>query len=146
MRRKKTFVLLEIIIGFSLVTLSILPFLRYPFRYMHAELGMLFEVQLTRVAQERLCALERQMYEGQVDESFLFGEKAKKAVYSTVPTSIKLADGWQRQYTEEVRFVRSAKRKDDEYVYSLVSIQLSYKAKGSSTMEFRSKIIAQKKI
>lgn len=142
MRKKKSFVLLEVLIGLALVSVSILPFLRYPFRHMHQELEKLFEMQLACFAQERLVEIEVALSENEISEEFLFGEKNKKIPFSTTTQTIELPGGWKRTFSEKVFFKSSAQRVDDQNrVYSLVHIFLEY----GKAAKFEGEVIAKKK-
>lgn len=146
MQRKKTFVLLEILIGFALVSISTLPFLKYPFRHIRQELDMLFEMQITRKAQQRLCEIERQIIQGQLDKSFLFPPEINKSKVLTKKTvAIDLPNHWSRNYEELLKLECGAQRKDDQFCYSLIHIHLSYEKKGQEKMSFHTELVAQKK-
>ena len=146
MRRKKPFVLLEILIGFTLVSVSILPFLRYPFRHMREELNMLFEMQITRHAQERLCEIEREFIQQQIDGGLAFPDEIKKKKRISQGTvSIPLPNEWERSYHEVVEVECTAQRKDQEFHYALIHIYLTYETKGQDKMEFHTELVAQKK-
>ena len=145
MRRKKTFVLLEVLIGFALVSMSILPFLQYPYRHMQKELDMLFEMQLTRVAQERLCQIEQEMCENKIDPKYFFNTEHPKHALPSALKVISLQTGWERKYQEQIQFEWTAQRKDEAFLYSLVHIHLTYKQKNKKIAEFHTELIARNK-
>ena len=146
MRTKKTFVLLEILIGFALVSISILPFLRYPYRHMQKELDMLFQMQLTRYAQERLCAIEREMCANEIDPEYLFNTEKKIHELKPALKVISLPNGWDRRYEEHLKFEWTAQRKDEKFLYSLVHVHLSYHKGEEEITSFHSELVAQKKL
>ncbi len=75
MKKKRPFVLLELMIAFALVSISILPFLRYPFLQMKKEIDSLFSIQLEKAAEEELIAMQLLLYENHIPEKQLFAKK-----------------------------------------------------------------------
>jgi hypothetical protein len=57
-RRKRNFVLLEVLVAFAIASCCILPFLHEPFAQLKREMNMLFEMKLKILAQEELAKLE----------------------------------------------------------------------------------------
>jgi len=148
MRTKKTFVLLEILIGFALVSISILPFLRYPYRHMQKEIDMLFQMQLTRYAQERLCEIERELCAGSIDIEKLLDTKKKRKIlqFDPVQKQISLSKNWSRIYAEKLHFEKTAQRASDQTLYTLIHIYLSFPIGKDEKMEFHTELVAQKKL
>lgn len=149
MRRKKTFafVLLEVLIGFALVSISILPFLRYPYQHMRKEMDMLFEMQLARVGQNRLGEMVVLLNEKEIDEERLFGEKKVAENYETRERTFFLPGKLKRTYTEVTKVFWTRQKIDDANLKSaLISIVVEYHFDKRKIASYQTKLIAQKKI
>jgi len=145
---KKTFVLLEVLIGLALVSMTILPFLRYPYQHMRDEINMLFDMELHKYGQTRLAKIETLLRMNQIDEQFIFPTKIDtEKIYSDEKYSLSLQDDLKRHYREKIVFKSSAQKQNkDRLKSSLVHTYVRYYFKGKKIAEFHSELVVQKKV
>lgn len=145
MKRKSPFVLLEILIGFALVSVSVLPFLRYPHRQMRGQLDALFEMELARFAQKRFAEVEVALCMNEIEEKYPFGPRKTTQSLPSTTIQLSLPNGWSRTYTETLSFESTAQKRIQQNIhYSLVHIYLTYHKDGRWITEYHSQLIAQK--
>ena len=147
MRRKKTFILLEILIGLALASLVILPSLSPIYRQIHRQKEVLFQEKLTLFAQERLCELERAFYALAEKNSSsqsnpfpkdtldkLFSNKTQKTIHlspkkqtlTLSPHRGSKTKKWERHYKEEIKLVLDKKKESEEARHALITLSLKY--------------------
>jgi len=154
--KKRSFVLLEILIAFTLVSVSILPFLRFPFKHMQKEIDMLFEMELERVAQNELTHLQETLYKREVPENVLFVEEdvkeedKKKCYRGSGEVELILPGGLKRIYSmrSSISQERKKKLKEGDMV-SLINLQVEFlnpEDKRTKSLTAKLQAIAQKKV
>ncbi|NGX47491.1 MAG: hypothetical protein K1000chlam3_00865 [Chlamydiae bacterium] len=147
--KKHSFVLLEILIAFALVSIAILPFFRYPFQHMQKELSTLFEMELERIAQNKLTELHTQLFQKSIAEQLIFADGRQTKPIETNRISVDLAPNFTRTYEEKV-FVTWERQKlsNDRIMTALVHFKLQYRKPNKRwiILQAESKAVAQKKI
>ncbi|NGX38576.1 MAG: hypothetical protein K1000chlam2_01750 [Chlamydiae bacterium] len=135
---KRTFVLLEILIAFALVSISILPFLRYPYQYMKKEIDILFEMELEQLAQKTLAQLHMALYQ---EENDLVSPKQSNKIEVTLPRGMK------RTYLvkAKVKWKKQKRDKDNNILRSLVDIKLDYYYQNKNKLSAIIEVIVTKK-
>ena len=128
--RKKPFVLLELLIGFALVSISILPFLRFPHLAMKKELELLHEMELEKAVQMELVNLQTEV----MQKCELFSDEIEKWTVN------------KKKYTL-VRSVALEKSKEgqDNMLYSLLDLKISVLQGKEQLLEKKSHLIAKKR-
>lgn len=138
--KKRPFVLFEILIAFTLVTVCILPFLHYPFKHMQKEIDTLFEMELERVAQNELSKMQENFYSNEITQDLNI-EKGK--------VTISLPNGMKRTYSKRIKTsVESIKRNQQEFS-GLIKFEITYKNpkdNRKNSLKVDREVIAQKKI
>lgn len=147
--RKKSFVLLEVMIAISLVTMVILPFFHYPFQHMKKELKLLFEMELERHAQNTLTNLHTDLLQKKFPSGQIFKVREKNPPpYIDTTVTIELSPGYERKYDEKI-FVDCLKTKDTDHqnMVSFIHFTVQYRErkKGSIILQAESSAIAKKK-
>ncbi len=146
---KKTFVLLEVIIAFALVSIATLPFFRYPFQHMQKELTTLFEMELENFAQNKITKLHEQLLQKKLSQSLIFGDQKQKSPMEINFVNIQLAPNISRTYEEKV-FVTWEKQKisNDQKITVLVHFKVQYRKPNKKfiILEAESESIAQKNL
>ncbi len=149
-RKKRTFVLLEVLIAFALLSISILPFLRYPYQHMKKELHLLFEMELERIAQNELGKWQENIYKkNDALATRIFHQEKTSPLISSDPYDVKLSKKIKRTYTKNV-YIQWEKQKESENKLrsSLVSIKVEFAAPKHLKLPVFSReaqIVAQKK-
>jgi len=147
LRMKKSFVLLEVLIGFALVSISILPFLRFPYQHLQIELDMLFEMQLHRDAQKRLADIEVRLRKNQINHRLIFDQYKKKEIYTDQSYEIKINPKISRTYREVIKFESTAQRLGNNRLKSsLLNTYIHYYYKKKKVATFQSELVVQKKV
>ncbi|MDN3505647.1 MAG: type II secretion system protein [Simkaniaceae bacterium] len=149
MKKKQSFVLLEIMIAIALVASVLLPFFHYPFEHMQHELKALFEMELERVAQNKLVDLQTRVWKKEISEERIFSDKQFKDPLETKIFTLELSPTLNRQY-EEKAYVTWEKQKlsDDRTISALIHFKVEYKLpnKRNKILVAESSTVAQKKI
>jgi hypothetical protein len=146
---KKTFVLLEILIAFALVSVATLPFFRYPYQHMKKELSLFFEIELERVAQNKLCSLQEQLFKKEIAEQLIFGDKAQKKPIETNLITVSLHPDFIHTYEEKVSVTwEKQKLSNDRNLTALVHFKIQYREPGKKwiVLQVDHDAVAQKKI
>lgn len=149
-KAKKTFVLLEILIAFALVSISILPFLRFPYATMKKELDLLFEMELQKKGQNCLVEMTQEFLEKKLPSSLFFDEEKQQEPVRHETITIQLGKGIERKFEEKV-YVQFEKQKKgaDQTLYSLGIIRIDYLPVGKKIgrkLRLETQVVAQKKI
>jgi len=128
MKKKRSFVLLEIMIAMALITTTLLPFFHYPFEHMQLELKALFEMELERVAQNKLTELQTLLWKKEISEERIFSDKQFKEPLETKIFTLELSSKLKRKY-EERSYVTWQKQKlsDDRTITALVHFKVEYR-------------------
>lgn len=149
-KKKKTFVLLELLIAFALVSMSILPFLRYPYLTMKKEVNLLFQMELERKAEAELCALFDYAANLNIDYPELFGDNQKTTDLETTPWTLRLAPTVARHYDIVWKVTRKPCKKADQHHFAYVILKVKIYPKGkrgnTALITAESPLIAQKKL
>lgn len=150
MKKKQTFVLLEIVMAFAIVSIAILPFFRYPYQHMCKEMEILFEMELERHAQNKLAEVYEFFMKREIPDKILFGDQKQKDPYQTNTITIKLGEGFTRNYQEKL-FIDWTRQKlsNDRIVYSLNHFKITYSSfqkKKGPVLSVETEAVAQKKI
>lgn len=153
MKRKKTFVLLELLIAFALVGISILPFIRYPFAHMREEIADLFDMELQRVAESELAKAAILVYRGEVPEKQIFQKKkyvhTPYSVDENFSITIPNKKGMKRTYIKKVFIYHDKQKLDSDGTHSsLVTIRIHFfspKNLQAPIKKVIAEVVAQKK-
>jgi len=148
--RKKNFILLELLIAFALVSITILPFIRFPYAQMRKEIDLLFEMQLEKVAQEELADLQVEIFQKKVDSKLFFSKKAQRdKPYQEEEITLSLFSKRKRKYIKQVFLYWERQKKDsDNKTYAFCTIKIKYfypKNLKSAALIAKTQFIAEKK-
>jgi len=114
MVRKKTFVLLELIIAFALVSTCVLPFFRFPYRHMEKEIDLLFQMELERHARNRLVDIQERIYTDPALQRMLFADSIDTSAWEENPAyKVVLPGGIQRTFREKTFLYREKLKKEN---------------------------------
>ncbi len=146
--KKRPFVLLEILIAFTLVSISILPFLRFPFLNMQKEIDTLFEMELERVAQNELTDIVEMLLQKNIPETILFAEK-KERLSIGGKVELHLPGGLRRTYQKRASvYWKKQKKVNEKSLFSLVNIRVEFlnpKNKRKKSLTANLEAIAEKR-
>lgn len=146
-RKKRNFVLLEVLIAFAIVSCCILPFLHEPFTQLKNELNMLFEMKLQLLAQEELSKLEINLLENRVDASHLFS--TKHPLHREEPLTLKLGKT-QQTFVKKTSIFCEKQQTNEETHWALVTCKVTYsrkvKGKDNAIVSAHTEVVAQKKL
>lgn len=149
MYKKQTFILLEILIAIALISATMLPFLRHPLLHMRKELEILFEMDLERIAQNKMISLHEQLQKGQIPKEIIFSEnKQEKPIEQTIICT-SLGKEMTRKYEETVHITACKQKKtQDQKMHSLIHFTIKYRQPGKkkTVIQIDSDAVAQKKI
>lgn len=149
MKKKRTFVLLEIVIAFAIVSVAILPFFSHPYQHMRKEMDILFEMELERHAQNKLAEVYELLIKKEIPEQIVFGDLKQKNPYEANIITVKLGKNFVRDYQEKV-FIDWHRQKlsNDRIFYSLAHFNITYSSprKKKFILSAESQAVAQKKI
>lgn len=148
-RKTHTFVLLEIMIAFALVSATILPFFSHPFQHIQKELSTLFEMELERHAQNTLLTLHTLLYKNEIPQEMLFGDTQQHTPFEIRMISVELSPNHRRNYEEKV-FIEWEKQKtsSDQVAFALIHFKVQYckPKKKKILLETQSAAVVKKKI
>jgi len=143
------FVLFEILIAFALVSVSIFPFLRYPFEDMRREVNLLYEMELEKLAQSELIDLQIQLYRNEINPNLIFGEKKTSALTSLEKVKVQPCAGWSKEYLKSVLIKnKTQKITNDKTKTVLLHLEVRFyelKNEHEAILKASSAIVAQKK-
>jgi len=152
MKKKRPFILLELMIAFALVSISILPFLRYPFQQMKKEIDSLFSIQLEKAAEEELIAMQLLLYENLIPEKYLFAKEKLHHHPLFVDDKVTLTlpgSRMKRTYVKKTFvYFDKQKLKQDGTFTSLVTINVHFhdpKDMRKTVKKALTQVVAQKK-
>ena len=97
-KKKKTFVLLELLIAFALVSISILPFLRFPYLTLKKDLDLFFEMELQKKVENELADFYVALSRGEIDQKFFLGAKGESLTIKEHSWYALLNDKVRRRY------------------------------------------------
>jgi len=140
--KKKTFVLLELLIAFALLSISVLPFIRFPYTHMQKEIDALFTMKLEQEAQEALAKMQRDLYKKKVPTNLLFGEeKQTKIPYAKEKILLTLPTGMQREYEKQVFYFWDKQKSPSDLIkYALITLRVDFIPKKPRTKKLRAEI------
>lgn len=150
MKAKKTFVLLELLIALALVSLALLPLLRYPGTCLKAELNDLFEKELQIELDSHLTRVKTQILQNEIEEKVLFAPKSEKEYDRLHEIELTLSKKFKRTFNRRTRIYRYLhKETEDKTLYSArVKIEVAFYPKGKTRgalVKGDTDLIAQKK-
>ena len=148
-KKKRNFVLLEILIAFALVGGAILPFLHYPFDHMRKEIDLLFEMELEKIAQKELIDWQIRLYKNEIDPAWIFGDVKITRQLNEDEVKVELCKRWNRTYKRKVSITNSAQKlTNDRMLTVLVHIETKFYPlkKREAALTAKTELIAQKKI
>lgn len=96
---KKPFILLELLIAFALVGISIVPFIRFPLHQIKKETDFLSHMELERRANNILCKMTEKLIRKEVPQEPLFQIKKKIIDSELQELKIAFADDLKRTYS-----------------------------------------------
>jgi hypothetical protein len=148
-KKKIPFVLLELLIGFALVSTCILPFLRFPYLALKKELELLFQMEFEKKAQIELVHFQADLMSHHIDKDILFDKKMEPFRQEIPSCAIILTHSIKRK-VDIVRTVFAEKQKEgkDQKTYSLLNIQIDiypYKKRIHPITSAKSYLIAETK-
>ena len=145
--KRRNFVLFEVLIGFALVCIAILPFVRYPFEHMRKEIDLLFDMELEKIAQNHLAETQVKLYKNEIDARWIFTKEEKKRQVSNDKIQVEFSKQWKRNYIKKV-FITWERQKlsDDRLASVLLNIEVQYLRQDKVVFTTQSKVLAQKKI
>lgn len=140
--KRNHFVLLEILIAFALVSVSILPFMHYPFEHMRKEIDLLFEMELEKIAQNELVDTQISLYKKEIN---LDGIIKNEEIH------VELLKGYRRTYLKNVTITQEKQKLSDDKVMTVmlkIEVKLTPKNKKINDTSFtaETKLVAQKKV
>lgn len=147
--KKRSFVLLEILIAFTLVSLCTLPFIRYPFQHMQKELDTFFDMELERIAQNELAKLLELLYKQDVPEKILFDTDSKESLMFHDELTVKLPGGLSRTFPKYAVISREKRKQTNESIVSLINLHVEFvnpRDRRKKSLKADLQVIAQKKI
>ncbi len=128
--KRKNFVLFEILIAFSLLTLTVFPFLRYPYQHVKKQIEFFYEMELQRIASAELAKWEIALYQNHEElKDRIFDEKQRRGVFDTDHSivKVKLSKGMEKTFYRKLKIYQSGRKKTaDGKVFSLVNVKLEY--------------------
>lgn len=147
--KRRHFVLFEILIAFALVSLSIFPFLHYPFEHMRKEIDLLYEMELEKLAQSELINLQVQLYKKEISQSKLFGKEGGK-IEMCIGEEVKVEpfSGWSKSYIKKVSIEQTKQKIGEdktETVLLHLEVQFIDQKKKETALIAASDIVVQKK-
>ncbi|MBS0629582.1 MAG: hypothetical protein JSS30_05080 [Verrucomicrobia bacterium] len=146
--KRRHFVLLEILIAFALVSISIFPFLHYPFQDMRREMNLLYEMELEKLAQQELTDLQVRLYKKEIHPSWIFGEKETRTVIANEVVKVKPCPEWSKSYIKNVTINNNVQKiGDDNTTTVLLHLEINFTDKKVKEFSFiaASDIVVQKK-
>lgn len=148
MASKYSFVLLELLIGFALVSMAILPFIRFPYTHLKQEINALFTEELERFAQNRLVQFEIKLRTNKVPEEDLFPDKLNiKKTYPEKRKTLYLPDNMKRTYIEKRSLVCKKQKANANIHSSLLHLKIEYFESKKNTdpkVSAKTKVVIQK--
>lgn len=148
--KRNHFVLLEILIAFALVSISILPFMHYPFQHMRKEIDLLFEMELEKIVQNELVDTQISLYKKEINLDGIFKNETKKQVKYNEEINVEFLKGYSRTYLKNVTITREKQKLSDDKVMTVVlkiEVKLTPKNKkiNDTSLIASSQLVAQKK-
>lgn len=149
--QKKTFILLELLIAFSLVAFSIVPFIRFPLHQIKKETDFLFRMELERIVNNTFCHMMETILQKEIPEQNLF-IKNKKLNLNNLEKEIKIffSEAVQRTYFCE-NFIKcnSVLTKEEEQIANISLIINIYEKQKSKKQKplinAKQKLLVRKK-
>lgn len=146
MKKKKNFILLELLIAFALVSSTIIPFLRFPYTQMQQEIEFLFEMELERIACQILAEKQIELYQNKIPAEVLFGNQTFLPLKEDLTVSLY---EMQRKFIKKIS-IKKEKQKTDKNLtqFSLIAIQVdiySLKNRKKPVLSSKARIIAEKR-
>ena len=93
MKKKKPFLLLEILIAILLVSICLVPLVQSPIQSFRAELQLLEEMEGERLAEWTFSEIKEKLLKNEIPWEKLPGPGAKTASFPLPPASIEMANG-----------------------------------------------------
>lgn len=149
MKTRRSFVLLEILIALLIVSTTAVPLFKHPFQHMKLELETLYQIELERVAQNRLAKVQEDLLRGNIDSELFFSDKNSEEPLSVEIISVILADGFQKKYEETIKVEwKKQKVSNDRMFTTLVECKIAYRKPNRSrkVLEVTTETVLQKKI
>ena len=149
MKNRRSFVLLEILIALFIVSLTAVPLFKHPFQHMKLELETLYQIELERVAQNRLAKIQEEILRGNIDSELFFSDKKSDKPISVQIISVILADGFQKKYEETIKLKwKKQKVSNDRMFTTLVECKIAYRKpkRARKVLEVTSETVLQKRI
>lgn len=147
--KKRSFVLLEILIAFTLVSLCTLPFIRFPFQHMQKEMDTLFDMELERIAQNELAKLLELLYKQDVPEKILFDKESKESLKFQDDHTVYLPGGLSRTFPKYASISRVKRKETNQAIVSLINLHVEFvnpRNRKKKSLKADIQVIAQKKI
>lgn len=141
--KKKSFILLELLIALGLVSTCILPFLHLPGRFAQRELDALFSLALEETYREMLIEYEISLHSKKVDSTPFFRLDLPKTTEES-RVDILLPTCAKRTYTMQ-RSVRATAQKigNNGLFYALLHVDHTFTDPKGEKREFHSRFIVE---
>lgn len=128
--KKKTFLLIEVVIGLALFSLCALPLIGQPFKQTRINYNRLFETELTRHAESTRCHLLADLQAGIIQWTVLPKNKTAYTLPKTI-CEIDLGEGSKRIYEQSASIsLASIKKTSEQQEALLLKLILTYSPKG----------------
>lgn len=147
--KRYNFVLLEILIAFALVSISILPFMHYPFEHMRKEIDLLFEMELEKIVQNELVDTQICLYRKEINLDGIFKNETKKHLKTDEEVNVEFLKGYNRTYLKSVTISKEKQKLSDDKVKTVflnIEVKLTPKNKKEKPFSAETKLVTQKKI
>lgn len=126
MKRKRPYLLLELMIALTIVSLCSIPLMRYPMYCLQTQLTLLKEGELERLAEESFAEIKEAFYKNEVPIDKI-KEGKEKFLYKTAPVNLSfgktLSQSFEKRYYLRTHAQKTGKNLED---YFLVYVDIVF--------------------
>ncbi len=129
-KRKKNFLLVEVIIGLALFSLCALPLARQPFLLAQKSHARLFEAEIARQAEVAHCNVIADLHSGRIDWNSLPKKPRERLSLPNTPCEIHLGEKSQKYTQKAVIRLKSSKETTEQQEARLLELKITYSQPG----------------
>lgn len=126
MKKKRPFILLELLVGLSILALFITPLIRQPLHFLQQELTEQQRIEIQRDAANCSALIKTELYQNKIPTEILFS--TKETDWREEKIVISLSDKKSSSFIRKISFKekRSKEQTEKKSPYHLVDLQISY--------------------